>query len=285
MHYLLKLRRKHVVAHRLTANVCEFFFTEYLRMSERDMRRHERMWESLYNTMVPLLFMLGRFLEQHRKAMLVRCLGREGEDRPFELASGRGIVDFEKKILGDYFPRPTSGDEELDTLFVEADQSTDDRKTLVDLYYMHCFLKQVLTRHLRPPTYAGHVERVVRGWTLRPASQHEVAIVLSLGGTELILEILERKAYNDRRRVAEDFVRSLYCKANPSWRQSWEQLDTGISPAMLERLPRRAVEVPEARLILEQAAVEMILEQELETEEQLQAVKSTGTYVRQLMRK
>ena len=50
----------------------------------------------------------------------------------------------------------------------------------------------------RPPTYAGTIERKIRGWDRTPASDAEVAQVLIYGGMEEVLKIMLNPTYGAR---------------------------------------------------------------------------------------
>jgi hypothetical protein len=51
---------------------------------------------------------------------------------------------------------------------------------------------------LRPPTYAGTIERKLRGWDRTPASDADVAQVLVYGGMEEVLKIMVIPTYSAR---------------------------------------------------------------------------------------
>ncbi len=62
---------------------------------------------------------------------------------------------------------------------------------------------------LRPPTYAGTIERKIRGWDRTPASDAEVAQVLIYGGMKEVLRVMSRPTYATRLQALNLAIRRI----------------------------------------------------------------------------
>lgn len=209
---LVSMRRRHIASIRLTRELASFVLKDTLRHTSQ---RQREMWASVYEKMIPLVFGVGYFLDEHRRVLLERDLGRI---RPrshvgYDICATPGIPVHEKRIL--------------DRL---------DRPLRLHFFYMYCFILQVLMRKLRPPTYAGSVEKVLRGWHGRPACVEDVAFVLILGGVGAVAKLLACENYSERRRLLHSFITRLSPHENAHWRKHWRDLGV-TSHALLDDIP------------------------------------------------
>ena len=69
-------------------------------------------------------------------------------------------------------------------------------------------LLKMARRILRPPSYAGTVERAMRGWTAEPASERQCLELLIKGGLENLRILVSIKVYNNRIEAINSFLRS-----------------------------------------------------------------------------
>lgn len=82
-------------------------------------------------------------------------------------------------------------------------------KQLLQVHQMYKLLLAAFVRKLRPPSYAGRLERSLRGWSKTPASQDDIAKVLLLGGIREVKRIIEVKTYAARRTALDEFIGGL----------------------------------------------------------------------------
>jgi hypothetical protein len=231
LHYLLAMRRRHIASVRLTRELANFVLKDTLRHTSE---RQRQMWTSVYQKMIPLVFGVGYFLEEHRRHILERDLGRI---RPrthigYDICTTPGITNHESKILKKLDP-----------------------PLRLHFFYMYCFILQVLARKLRPPTYAGSVEKVLRGWHGRPACAEDVSFVLVLGGVGQVAKLLAVQHYSERRRVLHNFITRLSPHENSHWRKYWR--DVGVlSPALLDDIPCSSIGITQLDQIWEPFIVE-----------------------------
>ncbi|KAF1956470.1 hypothetical protein CC80DRAFT_492039 [Byssothecium circinans] len=231
LQYLLSMRRRHIASVRLTRELAHFVLNDTLKHTNE---RQRQLWASVYEKMIPLVFGVGYFLEEHRRVILERDLGRI---RPrshigYDICTTGGIMGMERKIL------------------IKLDPPL-----RLQFFYMYCFILQVLTRKLRPPTYAGSVEKVLRGWHGKPACAEDVAFVLVLGGVGQVAKLLACPNFSDRRRLLHAFITRLSPHESVSWRKHWR--DVGVtSPALLDDIPCSSIGITQLDQIWEPLIVQ-----------------------------
>lgn len=69
---------------------------------------------------------------------------------------------------------------------------------LLPAFQFYRIMVSAYRQKLRPPTYAGTIERKLRGWDRTPASDADVAQVLIYGGMEEVLKIMSHPTYGAR---------------------------------------------------------------------------------------
>lgn len=231
--YLLAMRRRHIASVRLTRELANFVLRDTLKHTSE---RQRQMWTSVYEKMIPLVFGVGYFLEEHRRAILERDLGRI---RPrshigYDICTTSGITREERTIL-----------KRLDA------------PLRLQFFYMYCFIVQVLSRKLRPPTYAGSIEKFLRGWSGQPADEEDIAFVLVLGGIGQVAKLLACPNYSQRRRLLHMFITRLSPHESVSWRAHWR--DVGVmSPALLDDIPCASIGITQLDQIWEPLIREMM---------------------------
>ncbi|OCK90907.1 uncharacterized protein K441DRAFT_689152 [Cenococcum geophilum 1.58] len=232
IHYLLAMRRRHIASIRLTRQLANYVLKDTLRYTSA---RQRKMWNSVYDKMIPLVFAVGYFLDEHRRVILERDLkiGKKGAGYDFQ--PGPAITKEEKKIIERYDPR-----------------------LRLPYFYMYSFILQVLTRKLRPPTYAGSVERFVRGWNTAPATSDEIAFALVLGGVDQVAKLLACKKYYERRRVLDEFIKGLSPKDHVCWKENWKVLDVESPAISLDSVPWACICVTKLDLIWEPVIMELM---------------------------
>ncbi|MCJ1226332.1 hypothetical protein MMC12_002982 [Toensbergia leucococca] len=131
----------------------------------------------MIRNMRPLLLMIFHFFENYRIART------KSNNMDRAITSEDELVEVETRIMELYEPN--------------------------DLYQAHAmykFLILVITRKLRPPTYAGKMERSLRGWRQKPATSAEMAKLVVLGGLEAVAEVVKCDSYRARRTTLDKFL-------------------------------------------------------------------------------
>jgi hypothetical protein len=233
------MRRRHIASIRLTRELATFVLKDTLRHTNQ---RQKEMWASVYEKMIPLVFGVGYFLEEHRRILLERDLGRI---RPrshigYDICTTPSITNQERKIVRRLDP-----------------------PLRLQCFYMYCFILQVLMRKLRPPTYAGSVEKVFRGWHGKPACVEDIAFVLILGGVGAVAKLLACQNYSERRRLLHSFITRLSPHENVRWREHWR--DVGVtSHALLDDIPCSSIGITQLDQIWTPLIVEGMSAQSME---------------------
>ena len=80
---------------------------------------------------------------------------------------------------------------------------------LLMAHAMYCLLVDTFERRLRPPSYAGRLERALRGWTRSRPSDESLSRVMLLGGIEVVERIWRIKNYDERVRTLNNWVKRL----------------------------------------------------------------------------
>jgi hypothetical protein len=234
LHYLLAMRRRHIASVRLTRELANFVLKDTLRHTND--RQQRLIWTSMYENMLPLVFAVGYFLEEHRRLVLERDLGRI---RPrchigYDICTTPGITSDERHI------------------FKRMDQPL-----RLQYFYMYCFVLQVLRRKLRPPAYAGAVEGMARGWTRQPACDEDIAFVLVLGGINQVAKLLACEDYCERRRLLHSFITRLSPHESGAWRMHWRELGV-TSRALLDDIPCASIGITQVDQIWVPLVAEMM---------------------------
>jgi hypothetical protein len=135
--------------------------------------------------MMPLVFGVGFFLDEHRRLLLERDLGkiRPRSHIGYNVCTTSGITEQEMKIMKKLDP-----------------------PLRLQYFYMYCFIVQVLMRKLRPSSRTGPVEKFLRGWLSQPACPEDMAFFVVLGGIGQIAKLLARPKYSERRRLPQSHV-------------------------------------------------------------------------------
>ncbi|KAF2000412.1 hypothetical protein P154DRAFT_522603 [Amniculicola lignicola CBS 123094] len=262
LQYLLAMRRRHIASLRLTQELACFVLRDTLRYTSD---RQRQMWKSVCERMLSMVFTVGYFLEEHRRVILERDLGRI---RPrscigYDICTTPGIIEQEREIVKGLDP-----------------------PLRLQYFYMYCFMVQVLTRKLRPPTYAGKVEKLVRGWTRQPVCSEDIAFVLVLGGISQVAKLLACKNYSERRRLLHTFITRLSPHESVNWRSHWRDLGV-TSRALLDDIPCTSIGITQLDQIWEPVIAEMMRPESRDLTEHQKAryeeVRASKKYINELM--
>ncbi|USP73428.1 hypothetical protein yc1106_00702 [Curvularia clavata] len=121
--FLLTMRRRHIASLRLTRQLADHLVGEPVEPAACP--RQKQLWSSVFERMLPLVFGVGYFLDEHRRLLLERDLGRI---RPrsrigYHVRTTAGIADQERKIVRNL-----------------------DAPLRLQYFYTYCFIVQVLLR-------------------------------------------------------------------------------------------------------------------------------------------
>ena len=191
--------------------------------------RRRQIWKSVYDKMLPLVFAVGYYLEEHRRILLERDLGRD---------QSSAHVCYDIRIT------PAITDEER-AIFRRLDPPM-----RLQYFYMYCFIVQVLTLKLRPPQSAGTVEKFVRGWTAEPACPEDIAFALVLGGVSQVGKLLACKSYGERRKCLYSFITKLAPYETTGWKDHWENLGIECTAFSLDDIPTASIGITQLDEIL-----------------------------------
>ena len=226
----------------MAAQLSNFVAREILRCDTSNKRRAFRTtWLRMFDKLVPLLFTLGQFFESYRASTLKRALAPTDQTTnskaKFSIITGSTVWDDQARIMDQYEPL-----------------------LLLECYHMYGFLLQAFERKLRPPTYASRIEKLLRGWTAKPATSHQIEILLMLGGMDAVQKVLSKRTYNERRRALDVFIRDLSPMQNVNWRTHWRQLGVERDGVDLDRVPQSRIAVPPLPIIWVPSALKLLLE-------------------------
>jgi hypothetical protein len=228
------MRRRHIASIRLTRQLADILAGDPL---EQTCPRQRQLWTSVYERMMPLVFGVGFFLDEHRRLLLERDLGRI---RPrshigYNVCTTSGITEQEMKIMKKLDP-----------------------PLRLQYFYMYCFIVQVLMRKLRPSSRTGPVEKFLRGWLSQPACPEDIAFFVVLGGIGQIAKLLARPKYSERRRYLHAFRSHMSPHTSKCWRRHWRDIGV-VSPALLDDLPCTKIGITQLDQIWRPLIAQMML--------------------------
>jgi hypothetical protein len=239
LQYLLNWRHRKNTSRKLSAQLCNFVAREILfRNTLKKRSAFQPTWNRMFQKLCPLIFTLNHFFESYRQSLLSRCIANSKEGQTFAICAGPALWDDQMQIMDAYDPI-----------------------LLLDLYHCYGFLLQAFERKLRPPSYATSLERLLRGWTAKPATTQEIEVLLMLGGMDMIKNVLRYNTYSERRKALDSFIRNLDPSKNPSgWKSLWSSL--GVVEH-IEKIPQTRLGIPALHLIWVPNALNLLLAKEV----------------------
>ncbi|TLS23282.1 uncharacterized protein PpBr36_05934 [Pyricularia pennisetigena] len=184
LHHLCGIWHRLHVAAKLAYFICERVTKEiFLRVTEIERREFAPSWERMRRRLIPLIFTIFHFFETYRERHLQYLIDNKGvglRHTPYT----------------------------LNPIEVEVMNMYDDR-TLLHVHQVFPLVVSSFCRRLRPPSYAGRVERTVRGYLReKPADEVHVAALI-VGGLRQVEKFWEVKGYNTRRTVVDNWYKSV----------------------------------------------------------------------------
>ncbi|KAI9788612.1 MAG: hypothetical protein M1816_006758 [Peltula sp. TS41687] len=188
LRFLAGLAHRQMVCKQLAELVADHIEKELLRLrTPRARKEFEPRKQRIRKKMVPMLFTLFHHFELFRSVYVEHLVSHDTPMQP---------TDWERETLRLY--------------------SSQD---LLRAHMMYEFLCQCFALRLRPPTYAGRLERYFRGWHEHvEISNDSVAKLIVIGGLREMARIWQIEDFNERLYKLEAWVVGLYSRANGSVR-------------------------------------------------------------------
>jgi hypothetical protein len=133
--------------------------------------------------LIPGLFTLFNFFESYRSSLL-QHVAEEGKGR--------------SSVTADLMPG-----------IEESLMESYDGPVLLEAHQIYQIFYSTFTRSLRPPSYAGTLERSLRGWSRSAASHRDMVKLLIFGGLREVKNVIRHHNYNGRLAALEKFKLSL----------------------------------------------------------------------------
>lgn len=179
------------VAAKLAYLMCEWITKDiFLRVTPQQKAIFAPQNERMRRRLIPLLFTIFHFFETYRKLHLKHLAengGRGLKREPYTLNP------IEAEIMAQY-----------------------DDKTLLRVHEVFPLVISSFCRRLRPPTYAGRVERTMRGYSREKPSDDVHVAILCIGGLRQIERLWEIKGYGSRRVAVDNWYNGLTKEQPPA---------------------------------------------------------------------
>lgn len=183
LHYLCGIWHRLHVAAKLSYLICEWATKEiFLRTTETQRLEFAPQHERMRRRLIPLLFTIFHFFETYR-TLHVQYIKEHGHGlsrEPFTLNP------IERKIMEMY-----------------------DDQTLLRVHQVFPMVVASFCRRLRPPSYAGRLERSLRGYLKDRPPDEVYATALCVGGLRQVERFWEIKGYNSRRGAIDSWYTSV----------------------------------------------------------------------------
>ncbi|PHH61300.1 hypothetical protein CDD81_530 [Ophiocordyceps australis] len=183
-YHLCSLWHRLHVAAKLAFMMCEWITKGiFLRQTEAQRSAFQPQHERMRRRLIPLLFTIFHFFETYRRLHIKYIKEHQGR--------GLGRTPYtwnpiEREIMAMY-----------------------DDQTLLRVHEVFPLVISSFCRRLRPPTYAGLVERSLRGYIRERPADHIHAAILCLGGLRQVERLWETKGYNSRRTAVDTWYNGL----------------------------------------------------------------------------
>jgi len=183
LHYLCGIWHRLHVAAKLAFLISERVTKEiFLRETEAQRLEFAPQNERMRRRLIPLLFTMFHFFETYRTLHLdyIKEHGHGLAHEPYT------INPIEVKIMSMY-----------------------DDQTLLRVHQVFPLVVSSFCRRLRPPSYAGRLERSFRGYLKDPPSDNVYVAALCVGGMRQVEKFWEIKGYNSRRGAIDSWFTSI----------------------------------------------------------------------------
>jgi len=174
--YFLQMMHRERTVLRMVATIADYVQTKiYLIRSTSRRKQFAASRTRMENRMKASTFVIYHFLEKFRTA-LVRDSQRACSSSGATSAVSESLEnEMQREIINGY-----------------------PEDILLPAFQFYRIMVSAYRQKLRPPTYAGTLERKLRGWDRTPASDADVAQVLIYGGMEEVLKVMLQPTYGAR---------------------------------------------------------------------------------------
>lgn len=183
LQYLCGIWHRLHVASKLATLIAEYATKDiFLRVSEVQRAEFEPQHIRMRQRLLPLIFTMFHFFERYRELHVqhLRAHGVPLSLQPYTLNP------IERQVIDTY-----------------------DDQTLLKVHQVFPFVLSSFSRRLRPPSYAGRIERSIKGYLKdRPADEVYTAI-LAVGGLRQAERFWQTKGYNIRRTLVDNWYGSI----------------------------------------------------------------------------
>lgn len=182
-HYLCGIWHRLHVAAKLSFLICEWIMKEiFLRNTPAQRNEFTQQHERMRRRLIPLLFTVFHFFETYRD-LHVEFVQEHGYGLN---RAAYTINPVEAQIMNMY-----------------------DDKTLLQVHQIFPMVVASFVRRLRPPSYAGRLERTIRGYLRDKPADEIYATALCVGGLRQVEKFWEIKGYSTRRGAVDKWYNGL----------------------------------------------------------------------------
>ncbi|RQM06106.1 hypothetical protein DH86_00003351 [Scytalidium sp. 3C] len=177
LHYLCSIWHRLHVASKLSTMISEQATKEiFLRTTEAQRREFEPQYQRMRQRLMPLVFAIFHFFETYRD-LHVRHLANRGTPLSFQPFT---LNPIECQVMAMY-----------------------DDQTLLKVHQVFPLVISSFSRRLRPPSYAGRIERSIKGYLKDRPPDEVYTTTLTVGGLWQAQRFWETKGYNSRRAAVD----------------------------------------------------------------------------------
>jgi hypothetical protein len=174
--YFLQMMHREKIVLRMVATIADYVQTKiYLIKSTSRRKQFAASRARMENRMKAPTFVIYHFLEKFRAALVRGSQVACSSSRATSAVSVSFENEIQREIINGY-------PEEI----------------ILPAFQFYRIMVSAYRQKLRPPTYAGTLERKLRGWDRTPASDADVAQVLIYGGMEEVLKVMTQSTYGAR---------------------------------------------------------------------------------------
>ncbi|RFU29999.1 hypothetical protein B7463_g6331, partial [Scytalidium lignicola] len=177
LHYLCGIWHRLHVTSKLSTRISEQATKEiFLRTTEAQRRDFEPQYQRMRQRLMPLVFAIFHFFETYRE-LHVRHLANRGTPLSFQPFT---LNPIECQVMAMY-----------------------DDETLLKVHQVFPLVISSFSRRLRPPSYAGRIERSIKGYLKDRPPDEVYTTTLAVGGLRQAQRFWETKGYNARRAAVD----------------------------------------------------------------------------------
>lgn len=105
------------------------------------------------------------------------------------------------------------------------------------------FLIWLSDQLLHRPSYAGTLERTVRGWSMEPLNRFDYRLFLVFGNVDALTPLVRAGTPKQRRKVMDSSLSRLNPDRNILWHQHWQKIPASCGKQVTEEQVQRVLKV------------------------------------------